>query len=362
MDKQASVEPESTSDLLLLGWMLLVAIIVAAVALAMSQTSNLMAAVGIGILIFQASFMSGGFLGFIFGVPRVLSRQNQATVGTNTGAADGPAATSTTDLTDGSQAASTPTKLALLSSNTNLERISDWLTTMLVGAGLVQLHAINDGLLAFRLFLADSARVFTAPGAEATAGALPAVGPILLVFGAAAGFLFMYLNTRLVLVRIFHSVEARISGEMPLGAEKQRLVRAFARDPERSSFIQRRIETKGSVSVEDALNVMFDLLYKAEPHRVIELGAQLSTTGAVDRPDYWFYLAAAFGQQMHRSERDSDEWRSARDNALDSARRAVDLDPAYRARLWNISNPASTDNDLALLRDDPEFLRMVGRL
>ena len=50
---------------------------------------------------------------------------------------------------------------ALLNSNTNLERISDWLTTMLVGATLVQLYKINDLLVAFRDFLAKYATVFS---------------------------------------------------------------------------------------------------------------------------------------------------------------------------------------------------------
>jgi hypothetical protein len=106
---------------------------------------------------------------------------------------------------------------------------------------------------------------------------------------------------------------------------------------------------------------MFDLLYKSDPDRIIQLGGQLSNTEAVKRPDYWFYLAAAFGQKLFGVDPASNEWLSARDNALDAARRAVALDPSYRERLWHISDAESRDNDLAQLREDPEFRRIVGR-
>jgi hypothetical protein len=106
---------------------------------------------------------------------------------------------------------------------------------------------------------------------------------------------------------------------------------------------------------------MFDLLYKSDPQKVVDLGGQLTGTDAIRRADYWFYLAAAFGQLLHRLQRDTAEWTSARDNALDCARRAVSIDDSYRNRLWNISDPDSSDNDLAPLRDDPEFRRIVGR-
>jgi hypothetical protein len=330
------------------------------VALAGSTTAGAWAAIGIGALIFLASFASGCFFGFLFGVPRVLSRENEPAP--SAGAASGaPRGLSSAEAADTESRPSGPSAQRVLSSNTNLERISDWLTTLIVGATLVELHRINEALLQFRQFLATSALVFPTSAGGRTAGVLPAIGPVILIFGLACGFLFMYLNTRLVLVRMFQAVEILISGEK-LSSAAARTVLAFERQTTPGfSFVAQQLESKRRPTVEDALNLMFDLLYKSEPDRIIELGGQLSNTAAVKRPDYWFYLAAAFGQKLHGADRTSDEWNSARDNALDCARRAVALDASYRERLWTISNPSGPDDDLAPLRDDPEFRRIVGR-
>lgn len=334
------------------------------IGLGIAQATGLLAAIGIGVLIFLASFASGCFFGFLFGVPRVLSREPSAgpSGGSNTGerGSEAPVARSSGDAPLSSDTNPT-TGARLLQSNANLERISDWLTTLLVGAALVELHRINNGLLMFREFL-TGATVFRDQAGNATAGALPIVGPIVLVFGVACGFLYMYLNTRLVLVRLFQAIEDLLSGGHKLSASEQRAVKAIVTAGDGvGDFIRQQFTVRRSPTIEDALNLMFDLLYKSNPDRVIEIGTELSNTDAVHRPDYWFYLAAAFGQKLHRLDSDSDEWRSARDNALDCARRAVGLDPHYRERLWRISDRKSTDNDLAPLRDDPEFLRIIGR-
>src|SRR6187551_1519423 len=90
-----------------------------------SQLEGSIGAVGVGGLIFLSAALVGALLGFIFAVPRVIAREN----------ADPPV--------DG-------TSRKILDTNTNLERISDWLTTMLVGVGLSQLTNLNDVFLQFR--------------------------------------------------------------------------------------------------------------------------------------------------------------------------------------------------------------------
>ena len=176
-------------------------VLIGAFALIAAQYTGLIAAVGIGILIFLAAFAAGCFLGFLFGLPRVPQDSAPPPAPAN-------ASTSLSSTPSGpnAPAAAAPqgqvTRAKLLQSNTNLERISDWLTTMLVGATLVEIHNINDALVMFRDFLQSSATVFH-EGGKASAGVLPAVGPIMLVFGAVCGFVYMYLNTRLVLVKLF---------------------------------------------------------------------------------------------------------------------------------------------------------------
>lgn len=347
---------------------LIFALVILAACMGASQGVGITGAFGVCALIFLSAAAVGGLLGFIFAVPRVISR-------------------------DGGVAAGANEKAAVLSTNTNLERISDWLTTMLVGVGLSQLTNLNGLLLQFRDFLAETATVYTI-GGKSSAGMLPAVGPFILVLGACGGFLFMYLWTRLVLVGFFkHSEDilggvavaairvavsgseaenegSEVSSMPPELKNGDRPTGSVANGEERVTPIRRRALTASfarasqatTLSNDEALEVMFDLLYQPGGYqRVIQISGELSRTPIAKRADYWFYLAAAFGQQMHHTAEGSDDRLSARDNAIDAAERAVRIDKSFRTRLWEISNPNSTDNDLALLRDDTAFRKLVGR-
>jgi hypothetical protein len=327
-----------------------------------AQLRGATGAIGVCGLIFLSTAIVGALLGFIFAIPRVIARGGVGVSG------------------DGVQN-------QLLGTNTNLERISDWLTTMLVGVGLSQLTNLNGTFVQFRDFLATTATVYDHAGCERgchpSAGVLPAVGPFILILGVSCGFLFMYLVTRLVLVGFFkHSEEvlsgaaaaavrvavadtggqavvapAPVDGGQSIGAAP---AAAPITAPVSAVFLHAVQAT--TLSNDDALGVMFELLYKPSGYRrVIQMSAELSRTAITKRADYWFYLTAAFGQQMHAVSNDQAALRSARDNAMDCARRAVQLDKSYRQRLWDISDPDGPDDDLALLRDDPAFRRLVGR-
>lgn len=310
-------------------------------ALLASQTERWAAAVGVGLLIFIASFATGAILGFLFGVPRVLSKGTETAVVT---AAENVEAQERRRLT----------------SNTNLERISDWLTTMLVGVGLSQLHNVNAALRGFSDYIARHAQVFTDAQGNLNAGVLPGVAPPILIFGAAAGFLLMYLYTRTSLVRLLDAVEMDLlTGGARWGVRRAADQIAKETGDARAS----ELSTSRAVSIDDALELMFSALYRAGGYRqVIELGSQLMDTPAAERPEFWFYLAAAYGQQLHnRDSKEQKERSNDREQALEAAQRAVKLDSAYKQRLWDISNPAGYDNDLQDLRDDPEFRKIVGR-
>lgn len=332
------------------------------------------AVVGVGGLIFLAAASVGGTLGFLFAVPRVLAQDLAgASAGSPAGAGE-RGAEATADAV--------PTfKTRLLQSNTNLERISDWLTTMLVGVGLTQLPSIDNGLYRFRRFIEESVSILPAEGTPAVPGAaavgpgpgiLPAVGPMMLIFGAVIGFLSLYLYTRLVVVSLLHDVEADLAGGLgnPEATidepEARQAVVSAARSLDERSEIptMQSIRTTEAPSFADSISIMFRLLYRPGGYQeVIDLGAKLAATQATQLPEYWFYLAAAFGQKYSAlgTEGAPEEDRlSTRDNALESARRAVDLDPSYRTRLWQISDPTSIDNDLAPFRDDPTFRRIIG--
>jgi hypothetical protein len=80
-------------------------------------------ALGVGILSGGAALMVGALLGFLFGVPRTLQGERPPDVLEEPGEGGRPAEYRV---------------------NTNLEQISDWLTKILVGVGLVQLGSIID--------------------------------------------------------------------------------------------------------------------------------------------------------------------------------------------------------------------------
>ncbi|QGZ38192.1 hypothetical protein IP92_01512 [Pseudoduganella flava] len=126
------------------------------------------------LLLLGAAALSGGVIGFLFGIPRSLQ---------DSGATAPPAPDGTAAPPGGRGGGYIP--------NTNLEQISDWLTKILVGVGLTQLNEIPRKLDALTLAIAPAF------------GAVPFLKPYLgalLVTGVLLGFLFGYLWTRLFLI------------------------------------------------------------------------------------------------------------------------------------------------------------------
>ncbi len=302
------------------------------------------------LLILLSAGAVGGLLGFLFGIPRVLV-QGQAG--------------NRQDNPDGKTAPGDGRRLA---SNTNLERISDWLTTMLVGVGLSQVTKVSGYLMGFGEFLK------TMPGAlPCKAGPcdemgqfIPTLGPMILVVGIISGFIAFYIYTRLTLVVEFNYIEQTLSGDAR--TEVKNLAVQLSQASENPNV-------KGLVSgvaptVDEALNIMLQALYVKDGgyQKVIDLSAYLANSPATKRAEYWYYLAAAFGQKYTALKKQKDvkdkdvQLDSTFDNAMDCAARAVEIDPIFRERLWDISTPGAFDDDLAPFRDEPRFQRITGHL
>jgi hypothetical protein len=121
---------------------------------------------GLSLAVLFASATLGIIVGFLFGVPRV--------------AAD-------TDI-HGSVAE----RLVL---NTNLARVSDWLTTIIIGLGLVQFRKVLEGLG----WLGDQyKRMFGTAGLPENATAGFGLALTLSAFGIAFVIMFMWTSTRLL--------------------------------------------------------------------------------------------------------------------------------------------------------------------
>jgi hypothetical protein len=154
--------------------------VVVSVLLANSSGSNgSKAGVGVGVmafLLFAAAVFVGVGLGFLFGMPR--ARFADLVAAENAGSDE-----SASNRTGTAASLSRPTSYL---ANSNLTKVSDWLTTIVVGLALVNLgnaiSALRDLAVALREPL----------GGAAYAGA---VGLSLLIIGAVAGFTGMYLWT-----------------------------------------------------------------------------------------------------------------------------------------------------------------------
>src|SRR5262245_13829969 len=118
----------------------------------------------------------GGALGFLFGIPRLLQHQDSRTDPDKKDAAG-----------NGAKAITQP----YIRSNSNLEEISDWLTKILVGLGLIHLSALPGYIHNYRAWL-EGMIVFTVASPPGLSMALLSV-----TFASAAiGFLFFYIETR----------------------------------------------------------------------------------------------------------------------------------------------------------------------
>ncbi|WP_436487734.1 hypothetical protein [Chitinophaga sp. ARDCPP14] len=130
-----------------------------------------------------AFLMIGAVTGFIFGVPTII------TSGLPT-AADAQQRT----LTDNKKAEK------IVQANTNLTQISDWLTKVIIGAGLVELSKIPGFIENVSIKMAKGMMVPGVVNSEAFAAVFS--GAIMVLF-LSFGFICGYLVMRIVLTEIF---------------------------------------------------------------------------------------------------------------------------------------------------------------
>jgi tetratricopeptide (TPR) repeat protein len=139
-----------------------------------------------------ACLASGGFVGFLFGIPKVAQPSGPPAPGSTAPAAGNAGVASS--AAGPSPAAGDGYRLLV---NTNLTDISDWLTKIIVGLTLIQLQKIPDNLSRASLFIA-----YSLGGTEQKSFAAG-----ILVFFSVGGFLGGYLFTRLFLTGAFYRAD-----------------------------------------------------------------------------------------------------------------------------------------------------------
>jgi len=142
-----------------------------------------------------ASLALGAAIGFLFGIPKVLQPQSASASGTR----------------DNEQNQARQYQQQV---NTNLTEISDWLTKIIVGLGLINLKAIPVRLVGMADVLAKGLNPEDQARERAFALAI-------IIFFSIMGFLFGYLGTRLFLAGAFSRADtaAIVSGQAQLRVE-----------------------------------------------------------------------------------------------------------------------------------------------
>ncbi len=209
--------------------------------------------IGAAVLTASASFAVGAFFGFIFGIPRTLSSPLPAG----------------TTIDGGYQ----------VMPNTNLEQISDWLTKILVGVGLVELGKIGDTL--------SNVAQGLSPSLGGGSTGYPAAMALIISF-LILGFIGSYLFTRLRLPGAF-SAEAML-GEVKEQVEKVEQVKKGIDESAAA-------DSRAQVLVENQLHI------RKRPPDKIELVEALRASSATARVNA-FYLAR---EQRRANWRDGDK-------------------------------------------------------
>lgn len=139
---------------------------------------------GVVSMLAGASLLLGGFVGFLFGIPRTLQKDMRPP-------------------TDAEKRADESGNNGVAyQANTNLEQISDWLTKIMIGVGLTQLTNLPGKLQQ----LTD----YVSIGLGNASGSRPFTLFVILYF-AVCGFLFGYLWTRLFLAGEFKKADMNVS-------------------------------------------------------------------------------------------------------------------------------------------------------
>ena len=125
-----------------------------------------------------ACLACGAIIGFLFGIPRFLQGDNAPPVRDEKVNVNAPAARSQ--------------KSSHFAPNTNLEQISDWLTKILVGLGLINLQKFPELFNRWAVFIASG---LGRPDSRYIAGAI-------ILYFTIVGFLGCYLITRLFIAGV----------------------------------------------------------------------------------------------------------------------------------------------------------------
>jgi hypothetical protein len=298
-----------------------------------------------GVLLSLAFAAVGGLVGFLFGIPRPENQPTQHQ--SKNGAAN-----------DASQ---TPPKQEQQDSKTNLEQVSDWLTKVILGAGLTQLNKVPGSLDRMSIYF------------KSDLGGSTFLPMVIVIHFLVYGFFAGYLITQLFLQRALRDAVPDVEAVLAAAGTLERVKKFSAATATlEAALTTLRPDTPKSTKRDLFERLTYNALYEDEPEG-FQKAIQYADQYIHEEPDYpsariWVNLAAAIGQK-YKWDSTHDAPKQALDEtrkrALEAARNATAIEPRMKTllrMLWNPNDPTkiqSEEDDLEVFFNDPDFKSLL---
>jgi tetratricopeptide (TPR) repeat protein len=290
----------------------------------------------------------GGLVGFLFGIPRQVRQSDKPAVNTTSG-----------------QEVERIAKDEPRSDSTNLEQVSDWLTKIILGAGLTQLTKLPAQL--------KSLGEYFKPGFHDSS-----LIPILIVMNSLIfGFFAGYVLTQLFLAQALKKAQdsvRNVAVVLDTAGNLERMGKFGAATATlESALASLRPETPIQTKRTLFERLTYNSLYEPAPEgfqkaiRYAEQYIQEEPKNPSAR--IWANLAAALGQKYrYDSEHGASKevLEATRRRAVEAVSKAIELEPQMKGwlrTLWNPNDPTkvqSEEDDLEVFHDDPDFVKLLA--
>lgn len=296
---------------------------------------------GTTIVIGASAAVVGGLLGFLFGMPRSFYYESVGSSNTSAAVPEASDASKTSpktsNISPGSAGASdiaTDTDRLTGWANNNLVEVSDWLTKIVVGVGLVQLEEIIRWVGTTGENIGNAAGV----GPELA----KSFGAAVILLNLGLGFLVTYIYARTLLTVMFAGVSRQIDEELEHQIGEIREAQKTQGRDIQAVVLEIGAQAGGLASV-------IAQLHRPQPEgfqEAIKLAEDL-----ISKPEYshnanlWGYLARALGQKYgydKKQDRPVDELKATADRAYTVVKTTVELNygkKAWLRSLWDPSDP-----------------------
>jgi len=298
---------------------------------------------GVAILAALGFLMVGFLLGFTFCIPRDPARRTTKAAANST--AGGSAHSS-----EGSGAPGTRAEPA--EPNTNLNEISDWLTKIVIGVGLVELNKIPGKLSDLATYLGSGLRNCAGTASDPCVKSSEALALGIVIFFFAVGFLFGYIWTRYYyqptlrdLVRLVEGADLtaantvlaeQLLDQKKFSDAKNAIDRALSINPTSPVALLTKGRILKRMAKPEGQLVNTDLLKQA-----LKFASQASELEP-DRPQPAYNVACYQALLGDKTE------------VLKNLGRAIQLNPSLK-------ETAKTDDDFKSLWQDPDFKKLTDQ-